>query len=61
MARRVRKNRFAGADAVYSTKKYYVREDVSPAKNGAFSVSKRYIRKSPKARRELQAVWGPLA
>lgn len=29
-----KKNRFAGADGIYSTKKFYVREDVSTGKDG---------------------------
>lgn len=60
MAKNMRKNRFAGSDGIYSTKKYYVREDVSTGRNGVTLISKRYIRKTPKARKELEAVWGPL-
>lgn len=56
---RKRNNRFAGADAVYSTKKFLVREDVSTSRNGVTLISKRYIRKSPKAYKELEAVFGP--
>ena len=53
-----KKNRFAGADAIYSTNKYIVREDVSTGKNGVTLVSKRYIRKTPKAIKEARDVWG---
>ena len=56
--RKVQKNRFAGSDAVYSTKKYLVREDVATGKDGVTRVSKRYIRKSPKAWREFHDIWG---
>ena len=58
MARKVKKNRFAGSGAVYSTKKYLVREDVSTGRDGITYISKRYIRKSPKAYREFHEIWG---
>lgn len=51
-------NRFAGSDAVYQTKKYLVREDVSTGKDGITRISKRYIRKSPKAYKEFRGIWG---
>lgn len=54
----IKRNRFAGSDAVYSTKKYLVREDVSTGKDGITRISKRYIRKSPKAWREFHEIWG---
>ncbi len=53
-----KKNRFAGSDAVYSTKKYLVREDVCTGKDGITRISKRYIRKSPKAYKEFRDIWG---
>lgn len=56
--KRMKKNRFAGSDAVYSTKNYLVREDVATGKDGITRVSKRYIRKSPKAWREFHEIWG---
>lgn len=52
------KNRFAGADGIYSTKKFYVREDVSSGKNGRTLYSKRYIKKSPKATKEVAEIMG---
>lgn len=56
--KKVVKNRFAGSDAVYSTKNYLVREDVSTGKDGITRVSKRYIKKSSKAWKEFHDIWG---
>ena len=56
--KKVKTNRFAGSDAVYSTKKYFVREDVSTGRDGITRISKRYIRKSPKAWKEFHDIWG---
>ena len=53
-----RKNRFSGADNVYETKKYYVRQDVWSDSSGRCNVTKKYIRKSPKARSELVQMFG---
>ena len=61
MAGKWKKNRFAGSDAVYSTKKYLVREDVSTGRNGVTLISKKYIKKSPQAYKEFHEVWGPAA
>lgn len=55
-----KKNRFAGADAIYSTKKYYVREDVSNGKDGQTLYSKRYIKRSPRATKEVAEFRGML-
>ena len=52
-------NRFAGADGVYETKKFIVREDVSTDKSGKCLYHRQYIRKSPKAWKEFRAVFGP--
>lgn len=57
MARKWQKNRFAGADTVYSTKKYYVREDVCKGPNGKTLYVKRYIKKSPKAVKEFNTAF----
>ena len=54
----IKRNRFAGSDAVYSTKKYLVREDVSTGVDGIIRISKRYIKKSPQAYKELKDVFG---
>lgn len=43
-------NRFAGSDAVYQTKKYLVREDVSTGKNNVIKTEKRYLSKSQSER-----------
>ena len=53
------KNRFAGADNVYTTKNYYVREDVSSDKSGRLFLQRRYIKKSPAATKEYRDVFGP--
>lgn len=37
------KNRFAGADGIYSTGKYIVREDICSCKNGKTLYSRKYI------------------
>lgn len=54
----VKKNRFAGSDAVYSTKKFLVREDLYKGKDGKTRISRTYIKKSPKAYREFDEIWG---
>ena len=53
MSKKVKSNRFAGSGSVYSTPNYFVREDVAKDKNGVTYISKRYIRKSPKAKKEF--------
>ena len=54
----MKKNRFAGSDAVYSTKKFLVREDLYKGKDGKTRISRTYIKKSPKAYREFDEIWG---
>lgn len=54
-----KKNRFAGADNVYTTKNYYVREDVSSDKRGRCFCSRRYIKKTPAATKEYRDIFGP--
>lgn len=46
------KNRFAGADGIYSTGKYIVREDICSCKNGKTLYSRKYIRKTPQSIKE---------
>ena len=58
MAKKCKRNRFAGSDATYSTNKFLVCEYVSTGRNGITYVSKKYIRKSPKAYRERKEIWG---
>ena len=53
-----KKNRFAGADGIYATKKFYVREDVSSGKDGKTLYSKRYIKRSPRATKEVSEIMG---
>ena len=53
------KNRFSGADNVYVTKNYYVRQDVCSDARGKLSIEKRYIPKTPASTREYRAVFGP--
>ena len=58
MAKKIKRNRFAGSDATYSTKKFLVCEYVSTGRDGIARVAKKYIRKSPKAYRERKEIWG---
>lgn len=55
---RLVKNRFAGADNVYSTKKYLVREDISSGSNGRILCSKKYIEKNNRSLREFADIFG---
>lgn len=54
-----KKNRFAGADNVYMTKNYYVREDVSSDKSGRCFYSRRYIKKDATSTKEYRDIFGP--
>ena len=55
---RLVKNRFAGADNVYSTKKFLVREDISSGSNGRILCSKKYIAKNNRSLREFADIFG---
>ena len=52
--KKLKRNRFIGSEQVYSTKKFLVRVDVYTGKDGVSRIAKRYIRKSPRAYRELR-------
>ncbi len=52
------KNRFAGADGIYSTKRYIVREDVSSGVDGKTLYSRRYIKKDARSIKECSEIFG---